>query len=185
MGNKRKRLTPKQARFAEEYLIDGNATQAALRAGYSERSAYSQGQRLLKKDEVQECIRKGQERIQRRLEVTQERIVKELARLAFCDPRDFFTEHGALKPIHELSDDAAAVIAGMDVSKGLNGEILRKIKLNRKEKALEMLCKHLGLFDEKMTIGFSSEVLNAILSALPDEFAESVREALGELVSSK
>ncbi len=80
-----KRLTPKQARFINEYLVDLNATQAAVRAGYSEKSAYSQGQRLLKNVEVAREIRNRGEAISEKLQITQESVARELARIGFAD----------------------------------------------------------------------------------------------------
>jgi phage terminase small subunit len=188
-SKRQRKLTFKQERFIEEYLIDLNASQAGLRAGYKSESI---GRQQLTKTNVQEAIQKARKRLMKRTEVTQDRIITELARLAFMDPRQFFDEHGTLKEIHTLPEEAAAVIAGMDISTDFIGKgddptfiITKKIKLTRKEKALEMLCKYLGLFNEKLTLDFSSEVLNAILSGLPDEFAGRVREALGKYLSAK
>ncbi len=79
------RLTPKQARFVDEYLIDLNATQAAIRAGYSKKSAYSTGQENLKKPVVAEEIRKRRDFISQELQITQERVARELARIGFAD----------------------------------------------------------------------------------------------------
>ena len=80
MANK---LTPKQRRFIDEYLIDLNATQAAIRAGYSEKTAYSIGLQNLKKLEIQAEIQKRRNRLQSKLEITQERVLQELAAIAF------------------------------------------------------------------------------------------------------
>lgn len=73
-----KRLTPRQAAFIREYLIDLNATQAAIRAGYSEKTAYSQGQRLLKNAEIQEAVQEAQAERAERLEVTSDDVLKGL-----------------------------------------------------------------------------------------------------------
>lgn len=81
-------LTPKRERFVAEYLVDLNATAAAKRAGYSEKTAYSAGQRLLKVPEVKAAIREGQEKIAGRLEVTREQVVEELAGIAFHEASD-------------------------------------------------------------------------------------------------
>lgn len=86
MGKTAKRgaveLTPRQSRFVDEYLIDLNATQAAIRAGYSEKTAYSQGQRLLKKAEVQEAIAEAQKRAQKRVQRTMDDVLADLRAVA-------------------------------------------------------------------------------------------------------
>lgn len=81
-------LTPKQARFVDEYLIDLNATQAAIRAGFSEKTAYSQGQRLLKNVEVQAAIAARQAERANRTEITQDRVLAELWKMATADPNE-------------------------------------------------------------------------------------------------
>ncbi len=83
------KLPPMQDRFVDEWLIDFNGTQAAIRAGYSERSARSIAGRLLTKDNIQREISRRQKDLQRRTEVTQERVVKELARIAFANIADY------------------------------------------------------------------------------------------------
>ena len=80
-------LNDRQARFVAEYLVDLNATQAAIRSGYSARSAYSTGERMLRNAEVAAAIAEAQAARSRRTEVTADRVVLELARVAFGDPR--------------------------------------------------------------------------------------------------
>ena len=82
-------LTEKQKRFAEEYLVDLNATQAAIRAEYSQRTAYSMGQRLLKKVEIQSAIQRAIEVRAKRTEITQDKVVEELGKIAFHDAADY------------------------------------------------------------------------------------------------
>lgn len=76
-------LTPKQRQFVQEYLIDLNATRAAARAGYSEKTAYSSGQRLLKNVEIQTEIQRATAERERRTEITQDRVLEELGKVAF------------------------------------------------------------------------------------------------------
>ena len=102
-------LTPKQERFVQEYLVDLNATAAAKRAGYNEKTAYSMGQRLLKKVEIQNSIQEAQRSLQDRTEVTQERIIAETAKLAFFDARKLFDKNGRPLPISELDDDTVEI----------------------------------------------------------------------------
>lgn len=156
MANK---LTDKQARFVEEYLIDLNATQAAIRAGYSEKTAQIIGSENLSKPLIAEAIEKARKKTSTKLEITRERVLMEMARLAFSDPRKMFDEDGQLVPIHELDDDTAAAIGGIDVNmratRGPDGETninetegVHKIKVWDKNAALEKLSKHLGLFEK-------------------------------------
>ena len=158
------KLTPKQARFCEEYLVDLNATQAAIRAGYSAKTAGSQGERLLKKVEVQIALAEAQQARSKRTEITADNVLAEIAKVAFADVRKIFDSDGSLIRISDLDDTAAACIAGCDlvtVSKG-EGEIehVAKIKLADKLKALELAGRHLGLFNDKLNLNADIHVLN-------------------------
>lgn len=108
-------LSPKQLRFCEEYLVDLNATQAAIRAGYRERSARQQAARLLTKDYIQAEVARLRDDISVRTGLTQDRVLNEIGSVAFAVASDAY-----------------------------NSELRYSSKL----KALEMLAKHLGLFDE-------------------------------------
>lgn len=146
MANK---LTPKQRRFIDEYLIDLNATQAAIRAGYSEKTAYSIGVQLLKKLEIQAEIQKRRNRLQNKLEITQERVLQELAAIAFANGADYakVVNSGLLPtvemiPTDELPPEKLPAIAGIKANQyGV------EVKLHDKVKALELLGKYLGTFD--------------------------------------
>lgn len=160
-------LPPKQERFANEYLIDLNATQAAIRAGYAKRTAGSQGHDLLKKPEIQAAIQKGREEAEKRTDITLDRVLHELAIIAFADPRK------AVKwgpGVHEetLEDGTVAKSSGVMLidSDSLSDDVARtvaevgntkegvRIKFHDKLAALEKLGKHLGLADrsqEKQT----------------------------------
>ena len=170
------KLTPKQERFVEEYLVDLNATQAAIRTGYSEKTAAEQASRLLTNVKIQTAIAAGRQRLADKAGISQERVLKEYARLAFLDIRKAFDEDGNLKPIHELDDDTAAAIAGLEVEvrrvagdsteeledqahggslKRQRGELtarLHKIKLSDKKGALDSIARHLGMFVDKTEI---------------------------------
>lgn len=146
MANK---LTPKQRRFIDEYLIDLNATQAAIRAGYSEKTAYSIGLQNLKKLELQAEIQKRRNRLQNKLEITQERVLQELAAIAFANGADYakVVNSGLLPtvemiPTEELPPEKLPAIAGIKANQyGV------EVKLHDKVKALELLGKYLGTFD--------------------------------------
>lgn len=153
-------LNPKQARFVAEYLIDLNATQAAIRAGYSQKTAYSQGERLLRHVEVQEAIQAGQKARADRTQITQDRVLQELARLAFFDIRKLYNDDGGLKAPHELDDDTAAAVAQLEsfeeyAGRGEDREAIgttRKAKTFSKDAALALAMRHLGMLNDKLTI---------------------------------
>ena len=174
-----------QDRFVDEWLIDFNGTQAAIRAGYSERSARSIAGRLLTKDNIQAEISRRQKDLQRRTEVSQERVVKELARVAFADATDYVqvetrtvekndgTELSyqtvTLTETAELSADQRAAIAG--IKQGANGV---EVKLHDKIKALELLGRHIGMFNDKLEVkatvdnpfaGLSTEELRNVIDS--------------------
>lgn len=158
-------LTPKQALFVNEYLVDLNATAAAKRAGYSELTAQVQGSRLLSNVMVAEAIAARQAAIADRLGVTQEKIVAELAKIAFADirkavrwgksPVDTKSENAdpnglgvypvELVPSETIDDDTAAA-----VSEGSLTQTGIKIKMHDKKSALVDLGKHLGMFKERV-----------------------------------
>lgn len=149
-------LTPKQQRFVEEYLVDFNATKAALRAGYAKKSAHSIGHENLSKPEIAEAIAKRQGKLSEKAGVTVERVLQEMAKLAFGDTTGVFDESGALKLPSEWTPEQAAAIASVEfTTKSLGeGEVkhVAKIKQWDKAKALEMLARHLGMFNDKLNI---------------------------------
>jgi phage terminase small subunit len=159
------KLTDKQKRFCEEYLIDFNATQAAIRAGYSKTSAYAIGHENLKKHDIQNTIQILNKKVSDRLEITQERIKKEYARLAFLDVREMFNENGALKEIHDLDDDTAAAIGGMEIvaESSLGGDkvfdTVKKIKIIDKKGALDSLAKIEGMFTDKVDVTNETKII--------------------------
>jgi phage terminase small subunit len=147
-------LTDKQAIFCEEYLIDLNGKQAAIRAGYSPKTAESQASRLLSNAKVQKYLSERQQQLQADTGITQKRVLEEYAKIAFSDIRDFYTEDGALKRITDLDDHAAAALAGVEVDEiweGYGEERVhigetKKVKRFDKVKALDSLARHLGMF---------------------------------------
>jgi len=146
----------KQKMFVQEYLIDLNATQAAIRAGYSKRTAKVMGYENLTKPYIQTEIKKEIDARSNRTHITQDMVLKEYAKLAFFDPRDFFDKDDNLKRIVDLDDDSAAALAGMDIqvrfTKNKDGELVKdmvkKIKLIDKRGALDSVAKHLNMFDK-------------------------------------
>ena len=101
-------LTEKQKRFAEEYLIDLNATQAAIRAGYSAKTANEQGSRLLANVSIQKAISKAIAERSGRTKISQDRVVNELAKIAFLNIADLIDQNGNMKS-NVSRDDMAGI----------------------------------------------------------------------------
>jgi phage terminase small subunit len=149
-----KKLKPKQERFVEEYLgnAKGNATQAAIYAGYSAKTAQEQGSRLLTNEVVQVAINERQNVLREKASITQERIVEEYARIAFLDPRKFFDNDGKLIDIAHLDEDTARALGGLKYQikyEGTTGNevadsLTFKSRVNCKIKALNDLSELLG-----------------------------------------
>ena len=154
-------LTPKQAAFVAEYLIDLNGTQAAIRAGYSAKTANEQSTRLLANVHINAEIQKAKLARSERTEITQDRVLEEYAKLAFLDPRRFYDAEGRLIDIPDLPADVAAAISGMDIAVEKAGTDesgnpvfaqVRKIKLADKKGALDSVARHLGMFNDKLAL---------------------------------
>lgn len=147
-------LNAKQSRFVAEYLVDLNATQAAIRAGYSKRTAKAIGHELLTKPDIQSAINAANRKRQERTEITQDRVLEELARLAFSDIRKLYNANGELLRPEDWPDDVAASVASMEVvTKNLGeGEVeyVAKVKTWDKTRGLEMLGRHLKMFTDKV-----------------------------------
>lgn len=149
-------LNDKQARFVAEYLVDLNATQAAIRAGYSRKTASSQGERLLRNAEIAKAVAVSTSRQLARIELTADMVKERLRLIGFQDIRQLFDELGNLRPVHGLSDEAAVMVAGVEVIKKNAAagdgiiDTVHKVKVVDPVKALEMLAKHFGLLEEKV-----------------------------------
>ena len=139
------KLTPKQERFVDEYLVDLNATAAAKRAGYSEKSASRIAIELLNKTHVSAAIQARRDKLRGKLEISQEAVLQELASIAFANGTDFVTVTGAgllcVKATSEVPKNKLPAIAGIKYS-----QLGIEIKLHDKVRALELLGKHLGVF---------------------------------------
>lgn len=168
------KLTDKQRRFCEEYIVDLNATQAAIRAEYSEKTAYSMGQRLLKKVEAQEYIKQLKEERAARTQIEADRVIYELSLIAFSNAADYaavvereMTVEVDGHHIKLLDDDGNPIMyrtVEPVLTKDLTAEqkrALAVIKKGRdgfevrpydKVRALELLGKHIGLFEEKVNV---------------------------------
>lgn len=155
-------LTAKQQRFVAEYLIDLNATQAAIRAGYSEKTAAEQASRLLTNVKVAEAIQAAMKARSERTQIDADWVLKRLERDATADLADLYTEHGALKPVREWPIAwRTGLVAGIETVQERDGEdaegkpvyaTVRKVKLLDRTKLVELIGKHVevGAFKEKV-----------------------------------
>lgn len=152
-------MTQKQKRFVEEYLIDLNATQAAIRAGYSPSSAADIGSENLRKPDIRSSIDKKMAERSKRTGVNADRVLMELAKIGFVNATNVIDiKNGTLKEGVTLEDTAAIQSVKVKTIPTKNGEgIEREIKLADKIKALELIGKHLGMFIEKMDMNVEVE----------------------------
>lgn len=171
-------LTGKQRAFVREYLVDLNATQAAIRAGYSVSTARQQGQRLLSNVDIDKAISAAMDLRAKRTEVTADRVLQELAKIGFADIRKAVTwqtsmiteednpdggDVAVIKNVvtntvqlvasEDIDDDTAAAIS--EISQNAAGGM--KIKLHDKRAALVDMGRHLGMFKDKLEVKFSHE----------------------------
>lgn len=151
----KKKLRPKQKKFVQEYLLDLNATQAAIRAGYSVKTAHSIGFENLRKPGIQDALDLAQKELAKRAGVTIEELIIAYKQIAFADLAQCYDKNGFLKNIHDIPIPARMALAGLEVDelyegKGEERERIgqtKKVKLWDKLKALDALGRHLGLFN--------------------------------------
>lgn len=153
------KLTPKQKAFCDEYLIDLNATQAAIRAGYSTKTARDIGSENLAKPNIRAYIDKAIAERSKRTGINQDRIIRELARIALVNANNVIDMNSATVREGASEDDTAAIASiKVKTTPFEDGEgVEREIKFADKLKALELLGKHLGMFKDKVELS----VLNA------------------------
>lgn len=157
------RLTDKQRRFVSEYLIDLNSTQAAIRAGYSKKNAGKIGPELLGKTRISEAIQEAMSQREKRTAITQDKVLAELAAVAFANGTDFakILEGGRVQitPTEKLSAEKRRAVASIK-----EGQFGTEIKTYDKIRALELLGKHLGLFGDRA--GAQTQDKNNLLEAI-------------------
>lgn len=159
------KLTEKQKRFVDEYLVDLNATQAAIRAGYSKKTANRIGTENLSKPVIQAELQKRIDDRIKRVEVTQDKVVEQLAKIAFADVKDFvrFGQREVTVGIDEEGNPITKLVNYVDFKQDheVDGTLLSEVKigrdgasmkLNDRMRALEMLGRHLGMFNDKIDL---------------------------------
>ena len=147
------KLTDKEEAFCKEYLIDMNATRAAIRAGYSKKTANVAGPRLLVNVRVKKRLQKLIALRNKRVEVNEDRIVKELARIAFTNMAEYAAWSGdqvTLEDSKDLDEDNTAAVSEVGQTKTKGGGGSLKFKLHDKVKAMELLMRHRGMLSDKL-----------------------------------
>jgi phage terminase small subunit len=191
--SKENKLTAKQQKFVDEYLIDLNATQAAIRAGYSDKTAQEQGSRLLSNVMVQAEIEAKRKRLEVKTEITAEKVLQEYAKIAFSNIGEFVDWNNGgiiLKPSEELTKDQLACVSEVSESK-TKFDTTVKFKLHDKLNALQKLGDHLGIF--KKIVEMSGKDGGAIkvessevdLSGLSPEELMLFRELTAKIAAKK
>lgn len=154
-------LSIKERKFCAEYVIDENGTRSAIAAGYAPKSAAVAASRLLKKANIRAEIERLTTKVLDKLEITKERVLAEIAKLAFYDPRNLLEADGSMKQVKDLDDISAMAVAGLEVTELFEGSgdekhaygLCKKIKLADKGQNLERLGRHLKLFTDKIEAG--------------------------------
>lgn len=165
-------MTKKQKRFVEEYLIDLNATQAAIRAGYSPDTAKEIGCENLTKPNIRAQIDKAMAERSKRTGVSADRVVMELAKIAFVNASDVINADDATLKDDAAPEDTAAIQSVKVKTFGEDG-IEREIKMADKIKALDLLGKHMGMFQNNLNLNIeTSEKLDDIMSQIGGEGLE-------------
>lgn len=183
-----KKLTHRRALFAAEYILDFNGKQAAVRAGFAERSAAVTAYTLLRDPFVLEEISRNLEARVQRTHITQDRVLQELARVAFFDPRKLFHPDGSPKAINELDDDVAAALNGLDIQEVFEGSgedrrfigYVKKYKVLDKNTALGNAMRHLNMFKDSVALTGpeGGPVQMTVAHSITTELSKSIKERL-------
>lgn len=153
---RKQKLTPKQAQFVKEYLVDLNQTAAAIRAGYSERTANEMAVALMKKPHIQEAIQQAMKERGKRVEMTADDVLRHIMEAAFLDIRDFVEWDASGNVYYKGASevDGRFIKSLKSVTKFVSGGEIKEVEfeLVNKEKMLELLFKHFGLGNEKLKV---------------------------------
>lgn len=140
-------LTEMQLRFANEYLVDSNAHQAALRAGYALKTATANAYKMLEQPAIKAYIEERRQHFLTQIHVTQERVLAEYARIAFANMRDLYDEDNNLLPVRKVHPDLAAAVVSAETTQLKSGNRVTKLRLSDKRAALDSICKMMGYFE--------------------------------------
>lgn len=175
------RYTKKEKRFIEELPYDWNQTKAAIRAGYSPKTARQIAAELMTKPKIKDAIDKVRAEQSRQTGVSVELVVQELARLGRFDPRKLFNFDGSPRPITDLDNDTVAAISGLEVMDVYEGRgdnrrfvgYIKKYKFADKKGALDSLAKHLGMFSDAPVVNIHN---NPFAGLTTDELRKLIQD---------
>lgn len=160
------KLTPKQQRFVDEYLIDLNATQACIRAGYSEKTAEQMGYQLLQKTSVQTAIEQAMSERRQRAKINADYVLNRLVEIDQLDIADILDESGNFKPISEWSKEWRLNLSSFEIVENATGGFVKKIKFPDKVKNLELLGKHIqvGAWVNNQSIDLNANIKAEVIT---------------------
>lgn len=159
------KVSPQQRRFVDEYLVDLNGTQAAIRAGYKKDNAHAQASHLLSLPKIASLVANRRREMAAQAQLSGAQVLAQLARQAFFDPRRLVDGNGNAIPLGELPDDIAMCIQSVEVDRKMeqvelrspDGEVIEtrmephvtyKLKFSDRTKSVDMLMRHLGLYEK-------------------------------------
>jgi phage terminase small subunit len=198
-------MTPQQQVFADEYLIDLNPKEAAIRAGFPSLKAAYAATMMMKHAPVREHIAKALAARSKRVGLTADRVLQRLGAIVNGDPRAIFNENGGLKPPHQMNADDALMLAGVKTRKAITQDItadgkmimvpeeITEIKVVDTLAALALAMRHLGMMNDKLDINVTHNLHDRLLAAqnrikksrgalvIDGEFEEDMSAALAEL----
>ena len=188
-------LSPKQSKFCIEYVKDYNGRQAAIRAGYSPKTAQEQASRLLSKVKVQKEIARRESRIENKVIISKDKILRELSKVGFSNVSDHLTvdEYGCVQAVglDQLPPGASAAIKKVKerrVIKSTPGgtdpilESTLEYELHDKINPLVQMGKELGMFREKHEINIDEKMMGVFVSILPESYAKEFKKRLLEVI---
>lgn len=162
-------LNERQEKFCIEYVVDLNQTQAAIRAGYSAKTAYSQAERLMRNVEIKKRISERQAELEERSKVKADDVINELAKIAFSDIGKIFTYDNKILEVTQMDEEQTRAIQAVEVNELREGDMTigttKKVKMYDKIRALEALGKHFGIFEKDNKQKSAGDV---VIFKLPD-----------------
>ena len=174
-----KALTARQSRFVEEYLVDLNATQAAVRAGYSRKGASVRGSELLANPNVAAAIKGGSQSRQEQISVSAADVIHAWAALAFTDPREIVTWKDStitLRNSAALTREQALCVTSVKETHSRNGDPVVEVKFADRSKALDSLARHLGIGGKESTSPYA-QMLASLAQLGPDGIRALLQES--------